>query len=332
MSILHIREAKRSGSRVVLGLAGPSGCGKTYTALQIARGMVSDPRKIGFLDTENRRGSLYADILDGPFMIADLFAPFSPQRYAQAIKEFQDAGVEVLVVDSGSHEWEGDGGCEDIAYGSSGKMANWKLAKAEHKKFMRALLQCDMHIIITFRAREKMDFTNPKEPKALGFQPVCEKNVMFEMTASMMMWNEGRNQQFLKMPEALRQYFGDGNAYITPDCGRSLIEWVNTGEQVSREVAQWESRLQMATENGVEFLRQQWELCPPNVKNQLEHLKNQLKASAQAFDKQAEYERVGQAPDIAAQEGFNPVRQQGPNSVSQPEPQQKTDSQESAFG
>ena len=78
MGILNIRPAVRGGSKVILGIAGPSGSGKTYTALQIARGMVSDSSKIGFLDTENKRGSLYADILDGKFMIADLYAPFSP--------------------------------------------------------------------------------------------------------------------------------------------------------------------------------------------------------------------------------------------------------------
>ena len=64
MSILNIRKAVRTGSRVVIGIAGQSGEGKTYTALKLARGMVNSPEEIGFLDTENKRGSLYADILD----------------------------------------------------------------------------------------------------------------------------------------------------------------------------------------------------------------------------------------------------------------------------
>ena len=139
MGILDIREAKRAGSRVVIGIAGPSGSGKTYTALKIAEGMVDNTKKIGFLDTENKRGSLYADILGSPFMIGDLFPPFSPARYSEAIKEFQAAGVEVLIVDSVSHEWEGEGGCEDIANNTNSKIANWKGAKSEHKKFMNAL-------------------------------------------------------------------------------------------------------------------------------------------------------------------------------------------------
>ncbi len=69
MSTINIRPAKRTGSKVVIGIAGISGSGKTYTALKIARGMVDNANEIGFLDTENKRGSLYADILDQPFLI-----------------------------------------------------------------------------------------------------------------------------------------------------------------------------------------------------------------------------------------------------------------------
>ena len=96
MSILNIRKAIRAGSKVVIGIAGQSGTGKTYSALKIGRGMVNHAGEIGFLDTENKRGSLYADILDGQFLIGDLYAPFSPDRYAKAIKEFQDKTIKKL--------------------------------------------------------------------------------------------------------------------------------------------------------------------------------------------------------------------------------------------
>src|SRR4051794_32110918 len=152
MGILNIRAAKRGGIKVIIGIAGPSGSGKTLTALYIARGMVSKPWEIGFLDTENQRGSLYADKLDGEFQIGDLYPPFSPQRNRESLKEFQERGVKVLVVDSVSHEWEGEGGCDDIANMKIGKMPNWILAKREHKAFMNTLLQCDMHIIVCLRA------------------------------------------------------------------------------------------------------------------------------------------------------------------------------------
>lgn len=310
MGILNIRKAVRAGSKVVIGIAGPSGSGKTYTALKLARGMVNSPEEIGFLDTENRRGSLYADILDGPFMIGDLFAPFSPSRYRRAIEEFQAAGVKVLVVDSASHEWEGDGGCEEIA-ATGGKMPNWKLAKSEHKKYMSGLLQCDMHIIVCIRAREKVDFKNPREPQSLGLQPICEKNFMFEMTASMMMWNEGLNQQFLKMPEALRSVFGSGDGYLSESHGKSLIEWVNSGEIIDKELERWKARLQMATNYGVKALDAECAKMPESVKPKMREFYLSFKEAALEFDNIKSLEEKPEQQiekQVGESQSFNPAK------------------------
>lgn len=322
MGILDIRPAVRAGSKVVIGIAGPSGSGKTFTALKLARGMVDKPSEIGLLDTENRRGSLYADILDGQFLIGDLYAPFSPARYRKAIEEFQAAGVKVLVIDSASHEWEGDGGCEEIA-ASGGKMANWKLAKSEHKKYMSGLLQSNMHIIVCIRAREKTSFSNPKEPQSLGLQPICEKNFMFEMTASMMMWNEGKNQEFKKMPEALRGIFGDGLDYLGEQHGKALVDWVNTGEAIDEEFEAWRSKLQMAANDGVAALNKVGAGVPENLKVKIRGIWSQLKASAEGFDSIRESESLGeqsiqQQPPVTAESNFNPAKVAPQEKIAQP--------------
>lgn len=315
MSILNIRKAVRSGSRVVIGIAGQSGEGKTYTALKIARGMVDKPEEIGFLDTENRRGSLYADILDGAFLIGDLYAPFSPQRYADAIKEFQDAGVKVLVIDSGSHEHEGEGGLEDIANApllAGKRMADWKKAKSEHKKFMNAMLQSDMHIILCLRAREKTDFKNPKQPVSLGIQPICEKNVLFEMTASMMMFNHGQNQQFIKMPEALRPIFGNGNGYLNESHGKALIDWVNSGEKIDTELESYKNKMQFSASSGTESLKQAWQSMPQSMQQKMEPLKRQYWASAQAFDEMARDEAPQEKEKPQIKQAFQPAQKKEP--------------------
>lgn len=318
MAILNIRKAVRTGSKVVIGIAGPSGSGKTYTALKLARGMVSEPGEIGFLDTENRRGSLYSDILDGQFLIGDLYPPFSPSRYADAIKEFQDAGVKVLVVDSVSHEWEGEGGCEDIANNTNSRMANWKLAKSEHKKFMNALLQSDMHIIACLRAREKTDFKNPKQPVSLGIQPICEKNFMFEMTASMMMWNEGKQQQFLKMPEALRNVFGNGQGYLSEQHGKALSDWVESGEKVDDGLERVKSDMQMACSGGVDKLKEAWKKMPKQYMQSMKPLWPNYESAAMAYDEQSSKEDQKQPVS-----GFNPVQTE--SQIKQSELQQDTD-------
>ena len=284
MSILNIRPAVRAGSKLVLGIAGQSGSGKTLTALYIARGMVDNASEIGFLDTENRRGSLYADDLDGPFMIGDLFYPFSPERYATAIKEFQAAGVKVLIVDSISHEWES--GCMEIAEAPllrGKKMADWKKAKAEHKKFMTTLLQSDMHVICCIRAAEKTDFSNPSKPASLGIQPLCEKNFMFEMTASIMMYNEGVTQQHLKIPRDLKPVFGDGNNYLGIETGKAIINWVNSGE-CDPEMDSYRNKMQLASNDGCDALKVAWLSMPKAMQDKMLKLKAPLWASAKAVD------------------------------------------------
>lgn len=289
MGILEIRKAKRGGSKAIIALAGTSGSGKTVTALKIARGMVKDPSEIGFLDTENKRGSLYADILDGPFMIGDLMPPFSPNRFNTAIKEFQDAGVKVLVIDSASHEWEGEGGCEDIAnlpLNQGKKMANWVGAKREHKSFMNTLLQCDMNIIVCLRAREKTDFKDPNKPVSLGIQPICEKNFMFEMTASLLMENEGKKQTFLKLPFFLKEAFGDGNGYLGESTGKAIIKWLETGEKEDPEIKRIKSEMTMAAEKGLDEVVKIWSgLTKPQQKILLSH-KNICKESAEEYERQ----------------------------------------------
>lgn len=286
MGILNITPAKRGGSKAIIGLAGISGSGKTFTALLIARGMVSDASKIGFLDTENKRGSLYADILDSPFLIGDLYPPFSPKRYSDAIKEFQEAGVEVLVIDSVSHEWEGEGGCDDIANMKIGKMPNWIGAKREHKSFMNTLLQCNMNVIVCIRAREKTDFKNPKEPVSLGIQPICEKNFMFEMTASLLVEGEGKKQTWLKMPSFLKEAFGNGSEYLGKETGKKLIEWINTGEKESPEITKLKSEFLMACEFGLAGLEAKWNSLSKDMKVKMKPFIDTYKESAKAYDQQ----------------------------------------------
>lgn len=302
MSILNIRKAERAGTKIVIGICGQSGSGKTLTALKMARGMVDAPEEIGFLDTENGRGSFYSDKLDGPFLIGDLEYPFTPARYSQAIKEFQDAGVKVLVIDSVSHEWES--GCMEIAEAPllrGKKMADWKTAKSEHKKFMNVLLHANMHIICCVRAAEKMDFRKPSEPVSLGIQPLCEKNFMFEMTASIMMFNEGMTQEHRKVPADLKPMFTvnsntDNNGvvwnqgYLGENTGKALRSW-SEGNEFDEELKTYRNKMKMASLEGSEKLAEAWKNMPKSAQAKMAPFKKQLWESSKAVDEQLEREK-----------------------------------------
>ena len=299
MAVVQIHPAEREGSRLVFAFAGWTGKGKTYTAIQFAYGLAGyDAKKVGFMDAENKRGSLCADILEHAtrptkdrFLIGDLYAPFSPARYAMGIDDFQAAGCEVLIIDSVTHEWEGIGGCQDIAEEGNPKMPRWDYAKREHKKFMNKLLQSDMHIICCVRAREKsrpekkggkLEYVNE------GLQPIQEKNFMFEVTASLMMFDEGRRQETIKVPAALLAYLGRKEGYITADDGYAVRQWVNGALKLDPVVEKWRSRLQANTEGGLKHIEECWTQTPPQIKEALGKVFHEtLIEAAKGYEEQA---------------------------------------------
>jgi hypothetical protein len=299
---INIRKAKREGARLVIGIAGISGSGKTYTALQLAFGLANgNASKVGLLDAENKRGSLYADILKDDkgnvqeFNVGDLDAPFSPQRYIEAIQEFQRAGVEVLVIDSVTHEWEGLGGCHDIAKppGVVLKIDKWNDAKAEHKRFMNVLLASNMHIIVCIRARNKVKpvkVNGKTEFEDQGIMPVQEQNFMFELTVSMMMHNGGKLRDVIKS-SGVEGIFGDvgfQDGYLTPKHGRELRAWVDGAKQLDPQIEAARNSLRSITEKGMDAYRDAFTALPKKVQRSLvdDGSHESMKSAAEAFDQQ----------------------------------------------
>ena len=318
MGIFKIEEAEREGARLVVGLGGVSGGGKTFTALQLAWGMANyDSKKVGFICTENRRGRLYADSLrdaNGVIhkcLIGDRTPPFSPARYIEAIQAFVQAGVEVLVIDSVSHEWEGIGGCEDIAHapdsqGRAPKNPRWNDAKREHKSFMNAMLQSPLHIIACMRAREKVKMVKRDgkvEYEPQGVLPIQEKNFTFELTASLMLWNGGKERDIIKCPSELQGIFGTAgeaaHGYLTAAEGKALRDWVDGGKQVDDAVKNARDSLQLVCEQGMDALQKAWKALPAKVRNAISPngCPDDLKKSAQAFDAQRAASNDNQAAD-----------------------------------
>lgn len=182
--------AVRERVSLIIGIAGTTGSGKTLSALKIARGLCAgDDSRIAAIDTESGRLKHYAPApgeKPGPdrfgFMYGALHAPFTPEAYIDAIKAADEAGFEVILIDSFSHVWEGDGGLHDIhdedtekaveksraqaiergwnfdeaAAAEKASLGAWKAPKRRHKRMVSRLLQCRAHLIICMRAEEKL--------------------------------------------------------------------------------------------------------------------------------------------------------------------------------
>ena len=338
MGILNITEAVREGARLVIGLAGVSGSGKTRTALEIAWGLAKgDSSKIGFLDTENRRGRLYAECLVGTdgkihrFKHADLYAPFSPQRYSQAIKEFQEAGVEVLVIDSVTHEYDNEGGYLEIREplpGKSGKRDN--VAAAEHKKFMRTMLQCDMHAVVCVRAREKVKIEKGQDPETgkfgtiyvpQGLQPIQHRDFMFEMTASLMIHDQGQRRDVIKCPAELMEFLGHDRQYLTARDGMLVRKWVDGGTKLDPEVERARNVILSLTGDGLLAVNENWETLTPKIKKSLgQQFIDMARSSAQEFDAQAEARNQVDNDIDMSSGGFNPMTAVEPDMVAAHKP------------
>ena len=75
------------------------------SALLIAKGIAEGAwQKVAIIDTENHSADLYSDI--GGYQVLHLASPFTPERYIQTINTCESAGMEVIILDSITHEWE----------------------------------------------------------------------------------------------------------------------------------------------------------------------------------------------------------------------------------
>ena len=149
---MELRKAERKQAKIKMGLQGPSGSGKTMSALLIAYGMTGDWNKIAVIDTENHSSDLYAHL--GDFQVLALSQPFSPENYSKAITVCEEAGIEVIIIDSISHEWEGKGGILDIHGAMIGNsFTNWAKVTPRHNSFVQKILQSPCHVIATIRLK-----------------------------------------------------------------------------------------------------------------------------------------------------------------------------------
>ena len=167
-----------------MGLQGPSGSGKTYSALLIAYGITEDWNKIAIIDTENQSAHLYAHL--GEYCVLGLTQPFSPERYIEAIEACENAGMEVIIIDSISQEWEGRGGILETHGNMTGNsFTNWNKVTPRHNAFVQKILQSSCHLIATIRSKQAyvLSEKNGKYvPEKVGLKGITREGLDYEMT------------------------------------------------------------------------------------------------------------------------------------------------------
>lgn len=167
-----------------MGLQGPSGSGKTYSALLLAYGLTKDWDRIAVIDSENHSADLYAHL--GDYSVVQIGPPFSPAKYIEAIEICEAAGMEVIIIDSISHEWEGQGGILDIHSSMMGNsFTNWSKVTPLHNSFVNRILQSPAHVIATIRSKVDYvlsDRNGKMVPEKVGLKGITREGMDYEFT------------------------------------------------------------------------------------------------------------------------------------------------------
>ena len=240
---MNFRKAERKKAKLRLAIAGPAGSGKTYSALLIAQGL-SPNSKIALIDTEHGSGELYSSLAG--YDVATLTPPFSPERYITLIREAEQAGYDVLIIDSLSHAWEGEGGCLELhdrataASRSGNSYTAWREVTPQHNALVEAMLQSPCHIIATMRSKTAYELSDDgngkKKPIKVGLAPVQRPGMEYEFTVVLDLSVE----RHIATATKDRTSLFDGQHFIpTAATGEALQQWLESDKdpvEASREL------------------------------------------------------------------------------------------------
>lgn len=241
---ISFEPATRERSKLRIAMQGVSGGGKTLGALLLASGMTGgDWGRVALIDTERQRSKLYANRQDlgiGPFLRADLDAPYSPERYMEYVTAAAQAvGRDgVVIIDSLSHAWNYTGGVldrkDEIAQqrGLNGYTA-WNQAGKLQNSMVDTILSVPCHTICTLRVKQDyvmMENDKGKQmPVKVGLAPVQRDDVEYEFD---LVLSIGRDHIATASKDVT---FLDGlREVITPALGEQLAAWANEGREPVR--------------------------------------------------------------------------------------------------
>lgn len=236
---MQLQKATRRKSKLRLNISGPAGSGKTYSALLMSKGLVGSWEKIAVIDTENGSASLYDHL--GPFQALDLQQPFSPERYMEAIDICIKAGMECIIIDSSTHEWNGPGGCIDInerlaqSKFKGNTWSAWSQTTPRHDAFVQKVLQCPVHVITCTRSKMETVMTDDKKVKKLGMKDMQREGWEYELTVSL---NIDRDTHTATASKDRTELFEGLDPFVITEATGNLIkDWCEKGIEATDAMA-----------------------------------------------------------------------------------------------
>ena len=234
--MFNLAKAQRSKSKLRLGISGSAGSGKTYSALKIAYGLTHDWSKIAVIDTERGSADLYSNL--GEYLTGQINAPYTPQKYIDAIHECEESGVECIIIDSLSHCWNAEGGMLDeqniLTKKSGNSYTAWRDITPLHDKLVDTILTSKCHIIATLRSKtEYVLETNSKGkqvPKKVGMKRIFRQGIDYEFTVCFELDNEHN-----AIATKDRTTLFTGLTFVPDEkIGEQLAEWLEDAAEIPK--------------------------------------------------------------------------------------------------
>lgn len=224
-------------------ITGASGSGKTVSSLLIAKGIVNSMfpelseeeqwEKIAVIDTEHCRSEMYCNttidnVHIGAFNIYDLTAPYTVKRYISAFNECKKAQCEVIIIDSITHAWSGEGGILDKVNAIGGKIQDWNQVKPDEKAFLSLLFDTDVHVIATARSKQGYEITRNDVGKVIvekvGFQPEQRKDLEYEFAIVFQLYQDHTAEVTKDNSNSF-----EGRFILDDKVGQSIYDWAEEG-------------------------------------------------------------------------------------------------------
>jgi hypothetical protein len=203
----------RKKQLIRISLEGNTATGKTYSALQLASSLTRDWSKVAVIDTEKRSASYYSFL--GQFNIIQISPLYGTEKYIDAINLCEAEGIEVIILDSISPEWVGEGGILDVYCSIPGSKAQKRNNTIpQHHAFMSYLLDSSAHVITTVRmSGDKL-----------------EQNIAYRHNFTTVL-SLDHNQEASVVKDRTGLMKGECPCKLTPELGSKLMDWCNQGEE-----------------------------------------------------------------------------------------------------
>jgi hypothetical protein len=240
----YLRVSKRSQARIRIALQGTSGSGKTYSSLLLAFGLTGNWNKIAVIDTENQSADLYAHL--GSYNVISVDSPHTPEKYVAAIGICEKADMEVIIIDSISHEWETLLDIQSNLPGNS--FTNWAKITPRHNALINKILSSTAHVIATVRSKQDYVLTEKNGkmvPEKVGLKGVQRDGLEYDFT---IVFDVNIKHQASVSKDRTGMFVDRPEFTISHSTGKQILDWCQSGSKVEEKetkslVAQFEQSL-----------------------------------------------------------------------------------------